>query len=104
MIFPISRSHQEQTAQRLLDGIRRGASPIIHLVVFPKLTMNHGMLVFAAKVTPSGAVFLAYDPNDPTKPSEITFDAATNGFSRPANRYWIGGLLDVIEIYRDWWM
>jgi len=104
MIFPISRTHQARTAEQLLTAIRRGGSPIVHLVRFPKLTINHGMLLFEAMETASGAVFLAYDPNDPEKPSEITFDAATNVFSLPANRYWIGGRLDVIEIYRRWWM
>lgn len=104
MIFPISRTHQARTAAQLLTEIRHGRSPIVHLVRFPKLTINHGMLLFEAMETKRGAVFLAYDPNDPAKPSEITFDATTKTFSLPANRYWIGGALDVIEIYRDWWM
>lgn len=104
MIFPISRTHQARTAEHLLSEIRRGASPIIHLVLFPKLTINHAILLFDATQTPRGVVFQAYDPNDPAKPSKITFDATTKIFSFPANRYWIGGELDVIEIYRGWWM
>jgi hypothetical protein len=104
MVFPISRAHQERTASGLVTGIQRGEAPIIHLVVFPKLTMNHGMVLFDADETETGVVFQAYDPNDPAKPSVITFDAATRTFSLPANRYWIGGKLDVIEIYRHWWM
>jgi hypothetical protein len=66
--------------------------------------MNHGMVLFDADETETGVVFQAYDPNDPVKPSVITFDAATRTVSLPANRYWIGGKLDVIEIYRHWWM
>lgn len=104
MIFPISRAHQARTATSLLAEIRRGGSPIIHLVLFPKLTINHGMVLFEAIELPRGVMFQAYDPNDPAKPSEVTFDAATKTFSLPANRYWIGGKLDVIEIYRSWWM
>lgn len=104
MVFPISRVHQARTAASLLAEIRRGGSPIIHLVVFPKLTMNHGMILFDANETETGVMFQAYDPNDPAKPSRITFDATTRAFSLPANRYWIGGKLDVIEIFRSWWM
>jgi hypothetical protein len=104
MVFPITRAHQARTAEQLLAEITRGAAPIVHLVLFPKLTINHGMVLFDARETPRGVIFLAYDPNDPAKPSEITFDAATRTFSLPANRYWIGGVLDVIEIYRDWWV
>ena len=104
MILPISRSHQAQTAGRLLHEIERGAAPIVHLVLFPKLTINHGMILFDAIQSPEGNGFLAYDPNDPAKPSRLLFDQPTRTFSLPANHYWAGGRLDVIEIYRGWLM
>ena len=104
MIFPISRAHQERTAISLRDEIRRGASPIIHLVLFPKLTINHGMILFDATETQTSVKFNAYDPNQPARPAEVLFDRRTSTFSLPANHYWAGGVLDVIEIYRDWWM
>jgi len=104
MIFPISRAHQAKTAERLLNKIGRGGSPIIHLVRFPKLSINHGMVIFSAQETTEGILFEAYDPNDPEQPTHIAFDRATRIFSLPANRYWVGGRLDVIEIYRGWFM
>lgn len=104
MVFPISRKHQEQTAAQLLADIRRELSPIVHLVKFPKLTINHGMTFFAATETENTVEFSAYDPNDSAKPAQFTFDRATRTFSLPANRYWGGGELDVIAIYRSWWM
>jgi hypothetical protein len=104
MLFPISRVHQEKTAEQLLSEIRRGASPIIHLVLFPKLTINHGMILFDVEATPSGLTFNAYDPNQPASPTTVQYDRGTKQFSLPANAYWAGGKLDVIEIYRDWWM
>lgn len=104
MIFPIGRAHQARTAEELLTEIRRGGSPIVHLVRFPKLTINHGMVLFGADETQTAARFQAYDPNDPEKPTQLSFDRATRVFSLPANRYWAGGRLDVIEIYRGWFM
>lgn len=104
MIFPISREHQERTAASLLREIQNGHAPIIHLVLFPKLTINHGMVLFDATRKENGTVFQAYDPNQPARPTEVIFDRATKTFSLPANRYWAGGPLDVIEIYRTWWM
>lgn len=104
MVFPISRAHQQRTAGSLLAGIHHGASPIIHLVRFPQLTINHGMILFAALASESGVTFQAYDPNQPVKPTEVSFDCSTKTFSLPANQYWAGGALDVIVIYRDWWM
>ncbi len=104
MVFPISRRHQQQTSASLLAGVREGFSPIIHLVTFPALTMNHGMIIFDARETPTGIEFSAYDPNDPSQPSRLTFDSATRTFSLPANRYWGGGQLNIIEIFRGWLM
>jgi hypothetical protein len=104
MIFPISRAHQEQTAARLLPALGRDFSPIVHLVRFPSLTINHGMILFDTAETATGVVFSAYDPNDPVRPAQLTFDRATRTFSLPQNRYWAGGKLNVIEIYRGWFM
>ena len=104
MVFPISRAHQERTAKSLLAEIQRGASPIIHLVRFPQLTINHGMILFDASETPAGVTFQAYDPNQPTVPTEVSFARESQTFSLPTNLYWAGGVLDVIEIYRSWWM
>jgi hypothetical protein len=104
MVFPISRVHQAWTAGELIDALKRGISPIIHLVKFPALTINHGMIVFNAKETPGGFEFQAYDPNNPAQPASLTYDRATRTFSLPPNRYWPGGALDIIEIYRNWLM
>jgi hypothetical protein len=104
MVFPISPAHQERTVAGLLAAIQKSISPIVHLVTFPSLTINHGMILFAAAETGSGWEFSAYDPNDPAQPARLGFDRAAKTFSLPPNRYWAGGGLNVIEIYRGWWM
>ena len=104
MVFPISRTHQQWTAGRLLAALKRGVSPIIHLVKFPALTINHGMIVFAATETENGHEFSACDPNDAERPARLAYDRATRTFSLPPNRYWAGGELNIIEIYQSWWM
>ena len=104
MVFPISRRHQQRTAESLLAGLKKHISPIVHLVKFPALTINHGMMVYAGAETAGGYEFLAFDPNDTQQPARLTFDRATRTFSLPANRYWAGGGLNLIEIYRSWWM
>jgi hypothetical protein len=104
MVLPISRSHQERTAERLYVTIREGVSPLVHLVKFPALTINHGMILFAAQATETGFAFAAYDPNNPARPSTLVFDRATKAFTLPQNSYWAGGRLDIIEIYRGWFL
>lgn len=104
MLFPISRAHQARTAAQLVAAIRRNESPIIHLVLFPKLTINHGMVLFEAVESPDEIRFQAYDPNDPEKPTVLSFDRATRTFFLPANCYWAGGKLDVIQIFLSWFL
>jgi len=102
MIFPISRRHQTKTAEALAEHLRAGEAPIVHLLRFPKLTINHGMILYDVNETSEGLCFGAYDPNDSTKPTQISYDKRQKIFSLPANSYWAGGRLDVIEIYRSW--
>lgn len=104
MVFPIARAHQTRTAARLVTALEKNISPIIHLVKFPSLTINHGMVLFDAVATRNGVEFSAYDPNSPWQPVNLTFDRAGKTFSLPPNRYWPGGELNVIEIYRNWLM
>jgi len=104
MVFPISRAHQARTAADLQTTLARGESPIVHLVVFPRLTMNHGMILFDCRATREGVEFLAYDPNIPQSPAQLTYNAEQQTFLLPANPYWAGGPLDVIEIYRGWFL
>ncbi len=102
MVFPISRNHQRMTAGRLADKIKAGISPIVHLVRFPHLTINHGAILFDVAPEEGRLQFAAYDPNMPDRPGSITFDPKTSSFSMPPNAYWGGGRLDVIEIYHGW--
>jgi hypothetical protein len=104
MVFPISRAHQAGTAASLHAALQQSGPPIIHLVKFPSLTINHSMILFAAAETSGGIDFQAYDPNNPVQPSKLSFDNKTKTFSLPSNHYWAGGALDIIEIYRSWLM
>jgi hypothetical protein len=104
MIFPISRAHQQCTAEGLVAALAKNIAPIIHLVKFPSLTINHGMTVYASTETAEGYEFLACDPNNLMQPSRLSYRHANRTFYLPANRYWIGGDLNIIQIYQSWWM
>jgi hypothetical protein len=103
LVMPVSRRHQARTARGLVEAIEHHRAPIIHLLRFPSLAINHGMVVFDGARTDTGAAFLAYDPNDPERPAHLTYRRDTRAFSLPANRYWRGGELDVFEIVRRWY-
>jgi hypothetical protein len=104
MVFPISRRHQARTAARLRDTIARHGTAVVHLVRFPRLTINHGVVLFGSRSNPEGTVFDTYDPNDPSAPKTLAYKRASRAFDFPANAYWAGGALDVIELYRNWFI
>jgi len=102
MIFPFSRKHQERTAEQLTADLKQNRPPVVHVVRFPQLTINHAMLIFDLKETEKEIRFVTYDPNQPDKPATLTFDRASKTFTLPANNYFPGGRVDVCEIYRSW--
>lgn len=100
MIWPFTRASQKRTAEQLLADLKVNRPPVIHVVRFPQLTINHAMLVFDAKETDDAILFSVYDPNQPRNPGVLTFDRATRDFTFASNHYWPGGRVDVYEIYR----
>ena len=99
VVFPFSRHQQEHMAQTLQDELQQNAIAVVHLVRFPQLSINHAVLMFEAKANPKEIQFLTYDPNEPDKPTVVTFDRATRTFSLPTNAYFQGGRVDVYPIY-----
>jgi hypothetical protein len=102
MVFPVWRGHQQRTAQRLERSVLAGGTTVVHLFRFPRITINHGILLFAAAAADGVLRFQAYDPNIPAQPVELIYRDADRAFRFPPNHYWAGGKLRVIEIYRNW--
>jgi len=99
--FPFSRRGQQKAAESFLSDLKRNEPPIAHLIRFPQLTINHAVLVFAARETGDTIEFQVYDPNKPDAPKTLLFDRVKRTFSFAGNDYWPGGELDVYEIYRS---
>jgi len=103
MVFPLTRRHQEKLAAQLIEDVTNHCPPVVHLLRFPQLTLNHAVLVIAATQAEQEILFSIYDPNQPDAPETLRFDRASRTFTLPANRYWPGGRVDVYGIYRDLW-
>ena len=104
IVVPVSRAHQHRTAGELLNAVADHSAPLVHLLRFPSLAINHGMVVIDGARTSAGAEFEAYDPNEPERPARLIYDRDRRTFSLPANRYWRGGTLNVFEIFRRWYL
>ena len=102
MILPVFRWQEAWVAPRLATAIRGGGAPIVHLVRFPQLTINHGIVLYDVAEVESGFRFTAYDPNLPEEPSFLDYDAAKRTFFFAPKCYWAGGRVDVFQIYHNW--
>ena len=102
MIFSFSRAHQANAARALVKSLKQNRPPVVHLVRFPQLSINHAVVLFDVTETETEIRFAAYDPNKPEKPATLTYDRARRTFSFPPNDYFIGGRVDVYEVYRGW--
>jgi hypothetical protein len=99
MVIPISRRHQASTVEELKAAIDANRPPIVHLVRFPRIEINHALLLFAYAESETGVEFSAYDPNAPDGAVPLAFDRATRTFLLERNAYFAGGRVDVYEIY-----
>ena len=102
MLMPFTRGHQERMVAQLLDDLKADRPPVVHVVRFPHMTINHAVVLFDSTETGSEIIFSTYDPNKPDKPAALTYNRATRTFTFPANDYFPGGRVDVYEVYRDW--
>ena len=102
MVFPFSRGHQAGVARRLLDSLQHHGLPVVHIVRFPKLSINHALLLFDATESDAEIRFVVYDPNDPAQPTPLIYRRTERTFLFPANRYFAGGRVDAYEVYRNW--
>jgi hypothetical protein len=102
MILHFSAQHQERMAAQLLASLQRNRPPVVHLADFPKLHVNHAVVLISVREDREEIEFGVYDPNDPSRPARLRFDQVEGRFYFPANFYFPGGRVDVYEIYSAW--
>ncbi len=102
MAVPFSRAHQLRTAKALATALKQNRLPILHLVKFPAMSINHCIVLFGVTETEGGWEFESYDPNNADEAERLTFDRASQTFFLLPNACWPGGALNVSHIYRSW--
>jgi hypothetical protein len=100
MVFPIWAGHQERMMRQLTEALRLRPAPIVHLFRFPRIAINHALLLFGAAESEGAVEFEAYDPNIPAHPVKLIYERAARAFYFPKGHYWAGGRVSVIEVYR----
>ncbi len=98
MIFPVRPWHQARMAEQLRQAVLRNSAPTVHLFRFPRITINHGIVLYGLAESQRQIQFEAYDPNIPAHPVKLIYEREHRRFSFPPAIYWPGGPLSVIEI------
>jgi hypothetical protein len=99
MIFPFAPAQQRDEAERLVAALRRGETPILHVLRFPAVTLNHMILLYGVEETPEELRFAAYDPNDAAAPIVVRWDRGARTFVYPRTVYFGGGPVRGYAIY-----
>jgi hypothetical protein len=102
MIFPTPTWYRKMMVEKLKASVPKRRLTLVHLFRFPRITINHGIVLFGFTESERTIEFEAYDPNIPEHPVKLIYEKRTDEFTFAANRYWGGGPLKVMEIYCDW--
>jgi len=102
MIFPMMPWHRKKMAGQLKRSLPRRGLTLVHLFRFPRITINHGIVLYGLAESEQAIEFEAYDPNIPEHPLKLIYERDRRRFTYAPNRYWGGGPLNVVEIYCDW--
>ena len=81
LVYPHPRAHQERIAAETIAELQAGR-PVQWLISdFPRIALNHSVLVYEYRLAGAGAVdFAVFDPNDPATPGVIRFDRQERRF------------------------
>jgi hypothetical protein len=102
MIFPVMPWHRKKMAEKLKCSLPRRGLTLVHLFRFPRITINHGIVLYRFDESEEKIEFEAYDPNIPEHPVKLIYEKMGCVFTFAPSRYWGGGELNVMEIYCDW--
>jgi hypothetical protein len=102
MFFQHSRKYQDRTHANLDAALSRGDLFVGYLSTYPKLSINHAVLVYAReKRRPADELehYLVYDPNHAEAPRELTWSPRERAFSYQKDIDFIGGFVRVYQAY-----
>jgi hypothetical protein len=105
MMFQPGPGYQEKTHARLNAALGRGETFVGFLTTYPRLSINHSVLIYKEKsFSPNPGVerYFVYDPNHPESPRELVWDPRARSFSYQKDWDFIGGSVRVYQVYGKW--
>ena len=105
MMFQPGAGYQAKTHTRLNAALARGEVFIGFLTTYPRLSINHSVLIYKQQsFSPNPGVerYFVYDPNHSESPRELTWSPRTRSFSYQKDWDFVGGSIRVYQVYGKW--
>jgi hypothetical protein len=102
MVFLESKGYQEETHQNLDAALARGDTFVAFLTTYPKMSINHAVLIYGRKRSrPEDELehYFVYDPNHAEGPRELTWSPRECAFAYQKDIDFIGGFVRVYQSY-----
>lgn len=99
MIFPFAPRQNRAAVKGWVEDLARVRLPVVRVVNFPTVDVNHTLVLFAAESSAVEVRFFAFDPNDASTPLSFVFRRADASFHYPQTSYTRGGTVQIYEVY-----
>jgi hypothetical protein len=102
MFYNLSRRYQQRTHAVLNQTLANSELFVAYLSDFPRLRINHAVLVYRHRRARPGAHddhYDTYDPNHPDGPRELVWHEVTQEFSFQKDEEFPGGYTRVYQVY-----
>jgi hypothetical protein len=105
MLYENGSTYHKGTHANLNAALARGELFVGFLTTYPRLSINHAVLVYKRKpASQNDGIdrYLVYDPNHPESPRELTWSSRDRAFAYQKDWDFIGGFVRVYQIYGKW--
>ena len=104
VVFPVTRGHQAQVAQEIMQELAAGRLVQLLVTNWPKPELNHTVVAYRFQELPDGIEFTVWDPNDPSTPNLLTFDRQQDRFVATDLYATEPGIIRVFRMYYSPWL
>lgn len=102
IIIPMDGRAKSHVNDSLLTDLQSSSPTILWLYNFPKLDINHAVVVFAAESMGHQIRYSVADPNYTDAPKTLLFDLPTQQFLYQSTFYFPGGSVTARPVYRGY--
>src|SRR5262245_6568603 len=100
--MPVPDGHQEAVLDEVLDELAAGRLVQLLITNWPKQELSHTVIAYAYRPVAAGVEVIVWDPNDPTAPGAVFFDARSERFVASHVYDTRVGPIRVFRMYYSW--